>query len=945
MFRGHTKIDFFAMKLTFFVSFAFVFLFASSAPTYAEAKASSLSLGIETASIEALVTPLSDGTFGETNTEVLTVGTDNYSGYSLSIKALNGTNLVSTNGGTIESIDSSITEYAFVRNSEYNNKWGFKPSQYVDGGNTVNNNRFLPIPSGQGLLIAKSTSANSTVGGQLSTDTYSFSSGARVDNTLLAGPYSNTYLVSVLANAIVYNITYDANAEGAITNMPSPNPQPITIDGDTPLEESYVNLSDAIPQHDQKGFIGWCDEVPTHDSTSGQDICSGNLYFAGDRMPVDQTAEPNIVLYGVWNDSKFPIVWSHRGACEFHGATNGNITGSECTEYHDTKFIDTGIALYSNLNYMKDYEMHFKFDHYEPSEQVDYFGTEDGGQQTFANDKPEVTAGDGRAPGAVIRRNGNTVEFSSKNKNEKATKNFYYRNIQEMAIYRINGKIYYQINNDPLVLFQDITDFNQQFGLNAWFGAYPRDNCDGNQGVCTDPKRIPEATLSDMYIRLGDYPDENVNKVDFVLNSVSSDIVTSYLLHNGDAIKTLPSAPNYNQHIFQGWFTERTGGTKIDTSTVPTGSTTYYAHWLGTVELAIFESDYIQASLGETSNIVVTNSSDLEPYVFTSDDTSIVTVDANTGEITPVGIGSATVKMKGTLSNKTKTVTIDVASATYNVTFDSQGGSSVNNISVLDGRTIDPLPVSYLSGFQFEGWYTEPNGAGTKLSPTTVFRQDMPTTYYANWEVAVTVCKAATVQHTETCNRSSNGCKKAGYSVGSTISYGTLITAPGTTPVAGDAFSCDIDGDHNYDEDNERFYFFGVENGKAKFVYYKNIADVNVSYSAGFDRLPVPSTPGWTNTNLVPYSSGDFAGKIARYMSRGEAYALCGNSTTGLGSNGKCLYLLEKSNFSDTLLVDGWWLGGTNNSRIHTATLTITDKSGVNAVRPVIEVPMSLIEY
>jgi hypothetical protein len=62
MFRGHTKIDIFAMKLTFFVSFAFVFLFTSSAPTYAEAKASSLSLGIETASIEALVTPLSDGT-------------------------------------------------------------------------------------------------------------------------------------------------------------------------------------------------------------------------------------------------------------------------------------------------------------------------------------------------------------------------------------------------------------------------------------------------------------------------------------------------------------------------------------------------------------------------------------------------------------------------------------------------------------------------------------------------------------------------------------------------------------------------------------------------------------------------------------------------------------------------------------------------------------------
>lgn len=944
MFKGYIGKNLFVMRLTAFVGIAVFSLLSFSAPVHAVAKESTLSLSVQANSIDAFITPLKDGTFGQTNVETITVGTDNYSGYSLSIKTLDGTDLTSEYGAKINSIESAVSEYAFVTNSDYNNKWGFKPSQYIENGSVVNNNYFLPVPV-DSMLIAKSSSANSVANGQISTDTYTFTSGARVDKTIPIGSYSNTFVISVLANSLVYNITYDGNTTGTVYDMPSPNPQPITISGDTPVVDSYATLSDAIPYHDQKIFIGWCDEATTTNLDTGNDNCPGNLYSAGDRMPLDQTAAPNITLYAVWTGSKFPIVWSQRGACEFHGATNGNITGSECVDYHNTRFIDTGIALYSNENYLKDYEMHLKFDSYNPADQVDYFGSEDGGQQTFANDKPEVTAGDKKAPGAVIRRDRSLIEFSSKMNNERITKNVSYTLADEVSIYRINGIIYYQVNDGSLILLQDITGFNQQFGLNAWFGAYPRDDCDGNNGPCTEPKRIPEATLSNMYIRLGDYPDENTNTIVFSLNGVTSDTVATYLVQKGEAVKTLPSAPSYSKHYFMGWFTESAGGTKITASTVPATSTTYYAHWLKTVELAVFDNENIELSMNDNDSVVVSNSSELEPYKFISGDTSILTVDENTGEITPVGIGTTTITVRGDLSRKTRSVNVEVAAATYNVSFDSRGGSAINNIAVLDGNQIDPLPVSYLTGFQFEGWYTEPGGAGTKLTTSTVFGSDTATQYYANWEEAVTVCKAATEQHTETCNRNSGGCRNAGYAKGATISYGSLITTPGTAPVVGDAFTCDINADRVYDEDDERFYYFGTEDGKAKLAYYKNIADINESYSVGLSRLPVASTPGWTNTNLVPYSSGDYFGKVARLMSRGEAVALCDNKTSGLGSNGRCLYLLEKSNFSDTLLVDGWWLGSTNNSRIHTGNTNITNNSGVNAVRPVIEIPMSLISY
>lgn len=43
---------------------------------------------------------------------------------------------------------------------------------------------------------------------------------------------------------------------------------------------------------------------------------------------------------------------------------------------------------------------------------------------------------------------------------------------------------------------------------------------------------------------------------------------------------TFPTEPIRDGYIFDGWYTERVGGTKITTSTKVNYSTTYYAHWL-----------------------------------------------------------------------------------------------------------------------------------------------------------------------------------------------------------------------------------------------------------------------------------------------------------------------------------------------------------------------------
>ena len=921
-----------------------VCVFCLQNSVYGATVQSNLTMTVSDNLLEYSITPSPGGTFGKSSNNTISITTNNYTGYSLSIATNESTSMLNSDDVEIESISSSIDESTFSSNSSYNNQWGYKPSQYVttNGGiNTiVQNTNYLPAPSMSGDLLAVTNTANSTA------NTYTLTFGARVDTTLPADTYSYTYILTAVTNSIVYNITYDDNTTDTVTNMPVPNPQTVTIDGSTPAEESYATLSDAIPVRNEKKFAGWCDVATTPDTTTGDDTCSGTLYEAGDDLPIDQTAAPNITLYAVWVDTLFPIVWNHMGPCTFNGATNGNITGSECEEYWDVRFIDTGIPLYSQANFSKDYEIHFTIDHYLPSEQVDYYGSEDNGQQTFVNDKLGSNAGDKKAPGVVVRRNGgNNIDINSKYSDAQIGAPYNYQQVSDVSVFRLDGTMYYSLNGGPLVFLQNLpSNYSQFFGLHTWFGAYPRDDCTGDEYVCTSAKRILQGTLSNMYIRLGEYSDDDVHTINFKKNDGTTTNETTYLIKDGGSITTLPSAPTYTNHIFQGWFTAQTGGTEVTTSTVPTASTDYYAHWLGTVAIADITTTQIALQPGNSETIIIANSSELEPYEFSSDHHGVATVDPDTGEVTAVAAGTATITITGKISGETKTVPVTVSGQTYDVYFDSQGGSAVspNPIEVGDGGTIDPLPTSIKANSELEGWYTEPNGGGTKLTTATVFVSNTPKQYYANWVEQQYVCKPATSLHVEPCTRTSAGCFAAGYA-NKDITYGSLIEQGAISLAAGNAMTCDINADGYFDEADERFYYLTDVGDNAALIYYKSINNNENLWNDALTLLPTSSTTGWTNPHLVTFGAGDYNGKVARYMSYNEARATCNNTTNNLGTGGKCVYILEQSNFAYTNIRDGYWLGSTNNSRVHTSSRSITSNSTRNGVRPVIEVPMDYV--
>ena len=296
------------LRFSILVLSLFLTGFAASIPVdtvNAVAKESTLTVSMPTNVLQLTVMPSFGGTFAKSSNAQISVSTDNFTGYTASIATTDSTSLVNGNDDEIESISSNISEATFSASSTYNNKWGYKPSQYVTISNNVEtvvqNSDYLPAPSTAGDLLAITHAANATG----TSNNYTLSFGVRVDMNLPADTYDTTYVLKVVANSIVYNITYDDNARQGetISGMPSPNPQVLEIDGGTPVADSYGTLSNAVPTMSAstiRTFGGWCTTTTTYNSNTGNDECAGTIYQPGDDYPIDQTADgSNITLYAI----------------------------------------------------------------------------------------------------------------------------------------------------------------------------------------------------------------------------------------------------------------------------------------------------------------------------------------------------------------------------------------------------------------------------------------------------------------------------------------------------------------------------------------------------------------------------------------------------------------------------------------------------------------------
>ena len=200
----------------------------------------------------------------------------------------------------------------------------------------------------------------------------------------------------------------------------------------------------------------------------------------------------------------------------------------------------------------------------------------------------------------------------------------------------------------------------------------------------------------------------------------------------GSALIALPTA-TYSGRYFAGWYTNNTWNTRVDASYVPTGYDTYIAKWLMDVTNADLDSTSINLEMGSTSSLVINNISDIEPVSYSVLDDSIVSINSD-GDINALNIGTTKIIITGLLSGNTKEINVEVNDVitTYNVTFDTDGGTPVPPVQVVTKNTkIGTLPTGITKpDYDFVGWYTNLN-YDVEVTEDTIIDSDK--TFHAKW--------------------------------------------------------------------------------------------------------------------------------------------------------------------------------------------------------------------
>lgn len=193
-------------------------------------------------------------------------------------------------------------------------------------------------------------------------------------------------------------------------------------------------------------------------------------------------------------------------------------------------------------------------------------------------------------------------------------------------------------------------------------------------------------------------------------------------------LSSLP-APEYRDHEFNGWFTAKTGGSQVSSSTIFDRDTTIYAHWT---------SKSIQPVDPDPTGFTVTfnaNGGSCSVSTMTADSAGKISYLPTatrqgysfTGWFTASSGGS---RIDQSAVFDENTIAYAQWMQEYTVTFDANGGScSVGAVQTVNGK-ISSLPVPTYRDHDFSGWYTSVSG-GEKVTSSYGFFKNM--TVYAHW--------------------------------------------------------------------------------------------------------------------------------------------------------------------------------------------------------------------
>ena len=182
----------------------------------------------------------------------------------------------------------------------------------------------------------------------------------------------------------------------------------------------------------------------------------------------------------------------------------------------------------------------------------------------------------------------------------------------------------------------------------------------------------------------------------------------------------LPTNPSRTGYDFLGWYTQRSGGTKITTAQSPTSNTTYYAQWKAKDYIISFDNCQ-KASITATYDAAVNLGTNPTKTGYIFKDWSW-----KSGEYQ--GTGNYNV-------DKNSTATANWTPIKYSVKFNAEGGSQPDEIKGQEYDKELTLPATTRDGYKFKGWTGATLTAGTTGNVKNLTTEDNKTVELtANWE-------------------------------------------------------------------------------------------------------------------------------------------------------------------------------------------------------------------
>lgn len=194
-------------------------------------------------------------------------------------------------------------------------------------------------------------------------------------------------------------------------------------------------------------------------------------------------------------------------------------------------------------------------------------------------------------------------------------------------------------------------------------------------------------------------------------------------------LPNMPETPVREGYTFTGWYTDPTGGTKVDLTThVFTANTSLFAQWTVESYTVTFDLNGLPISTPPSSQTVQYGDPVQEPSIRTS------TYKVH-GWFTEPECTNQWDFDNNYMGARDMTLYAKWEKIIFSISFNPNGGTGTMHTSTGEDGKIKPenIPEATREGYAFLGWFTDPDG-GTEINPDGyVFTAD--TTLYAQWTI------------------------------------------------------------------------------------------------------------------------------------------------------------------------------------------------------------------